>query len=126
MPSRTRKGSTSVLKRRDLYKAISDNWDTASITASPLVIKVFRIIMKLMIDSLQRGEDVKIRGLGTFYVDVQPARERQIGVFDKPQGKLLFMEPVSVPAKKVVKFAPVLDLRNIPCTSPQTRSHEQS
>lgn len=90
------------MTRKDIAARIAGQADISPITAYEAV----GIILESIVEGLQQGEDLEVRGFGAFRVKRRRPR---------PARNPLTGESVQVPAKSVVRFKPgriLLDLVN--------------
>jgi nucleoid DNA-binding protein len=80
-------------------------WGAASNKPRDKTWKILRAILKSMAAALQKGEQVRIRGLGTFTVRTRKPVKKRLTYF---YGDMRhdYTEIVQLPAKKYVHFEP--------------------
>lgn len=88
------------MNKADLVKAISVNASLNQATAQ----KALEAMLETFKDTLKKGDKIQLIGFGSFEVAKRAARK---GV--NPQTK----KTINIPAKKVVKFKPGKDLKDL-------------
>ncbi|MBF0543404.1 MAG: HU family DNA-binding protein [Candidatus Riflebacteria bacterium] len=88
------------MNKADLVKAIASKARMNQASAQ----KALEVMLDTFKDSLKKGTKIQLIGFGSFEVAKRAARK---GV--NPQSK----KPINIPAKKVVKFKPGKELKEI-------------
>jgi integration host factor subunit beta len=93
-------GGRRVMTKADLVEKVASDTDMTKKDAEQLV----EIVFDSIVESLNRGEKIELRGFGSFRV-----RERNARKGRNPKTG----ESVAIPAKRVAYFKPGKDLKEI-------------
>ena len=86
------------MNKKEFVKELSKNTDMTQSQSTKVIDEISRIISKV----LQTGEDINLKGLGSFKIVERKARKGR-----NPKTG----EEIKIPKKSVVKFTPYKDLK---------------
>lgn len=89
---------------RAIYDVIKEFGLIRGMPRTGLAHKIVSVIVKTITEALQRGETVRIHGLGTFKVRNRKAMGHEITYFDATRVALRTF--TNLPSKQIVKFTP--------------------